>query len=285
MRLKARSFNYAFPRPAIVMGILNVTPDSFSDGGRYLNPEAALIRASEMIQEGADWIDVGGESTRPGAEDIDTREEARRVFPVIEELRRQYPDIPVSIDTRKPAIAEGAVERGASVINDVESNRTDPAMWRIVAESGAAYVIMHMQGQPQDMQSSPEYSEKGVVQDLTEFFLRRIDLLMNAGADQEQLILDFGIGFGKSLNHNLELLSNIHIFRKAGRPMLVGASRKSFIGKIFDAPVDKRLPASLATAAWSVFNDAEILRVHDVWETTHVVRLLEMFQAKKIVEK
>lgn len=284
MRLKARSFDYTFPRPALVMGILNVTPDSFSDGGRYLNPEAAVMRASEMIQEGADWIDVGGESTRPGAEDISVREESLRVFPVIEELTRLHPGIPVSIDTRKPAVAEGAVERGASIINDVEAKRMDPAMWRIVAESGAAYVIMHMQGQPQNMQSGPEYSDKGVVHDLSDFFKRRMELLVEAGAAEDQLILDFGIGFGKTTDHNLELLSNIDFFHKTGRPLLVGASRKSFIGNILNAPVEKRLPASLATAAWSVMKGAEILRVHDVWETTHVVRLLEVFQRKKLAE-
>lgn len=284
MRLKARSFDYIFPRPALVMGILNVTPDSFSDGGRYLNPDAALMRASEMIQEGADWIDIGGESTRPGAADIGVREESRRVFPVIEQLSRLHPEIPISIDTRKPSVAEGAVERGASIINDVEANRKDPAMWRIVAESGAAYVIMHMQGKPESMQSSPGYSEMGVVQDLSDFFQQRIELLMQAGASMDQLILDFGIGFGKTTDHNMDLLANIDFFHSKQRPLLVGASRKSFIGNILNAPAGKRLPASLATAAWSVFNKAEILRVHDVWETTHVVRLLELLQAKKNVE-
>ncbi len=262
------------------MGILNVTPDSFSDGGQFLNPENAVEHAARMIQEGADWIDVGGESTRPGAAEISEAEEARRVFPVIEALSQKFPETVISIDTRKPGVAEGAIQRGASVINDVEANRRDPAMWRVIAESGAAYVIMHMLGSPQTMQVDPKYSSKGIVHDVLDFFESRIQRLLETGAVEEQLVLDFGIGFGKNVDHNLELLGNIDSFHKLNRPVLIGASRKSFIGKTLDAPLDRRMPGSLATAAWSVFSKAQILRVHDVWETTHVVRLLEIIRSK-----
>ena len=259
-----------------------MTPDSFSDGGRYCDVESACLRATQMVEEGADWIDVGGESTRPGADEISEVEEGQRVFPVIEALCERFPDLPISIDTRKPGVAEGALARGASVVNDVEANRKDPAMWELVADTGAGYVIMHMKGVPQTMQSSPIYSSQGVALDVGEFFDERMIQIQKCGVSPDQVILDVGIGFGKSVEHNLELLANLDVFSRWKRPLLVGASRKSFLGKILNAPLDDRLSGSLACAAWTVMAGAHILRVHDVRETTHVVRLIETFQSKNI---
>ena len=259
-----------------------MTPDSFSDGGQYCDVESACLRATQMVEEGADWIDVGGESTRPGADEISALEESRRVFPVIEALCEQFPNLPISIDTRKPGVAEGAIARGASLVNDVEANRKDPAMWRLVADAGAGYVVMHMKGVPQTMQSSPIYSSQGVALDVSEFFDERMTQLQSSGVSPDQVILDVGIGFGKTVEHNVELMANLDVFSRWERPLLIGASRKSFLGKILNAPLSARLSGSLACAAWAVMAGSHILRVHDVRETTHVVRLIETFQSKNI---
>jgi dihydropteroate synthase len=282
MKLKLGRHSYHFPHRTLIMGILNVTPDSFSDGGQYCDVESACLRAAQMVEEGADWIDVGGESTRPGADEISEVEEARRVFPVIEAICELFPNLPISIDTRKPGVAQGALARGASLVNDVEANRKDPAMWRLVADTGAGYVVMHMKGVPQNMQSGPIYSSQGVTLDVSDFFDEKMTQLQSCGVSPDQVILDVGIGFGKTVEHNVELMSNLNVFSHRERPLLIGASRKSFLGHILNAPLSARLSGSLACAAWAVMAGSHILRVHDVRETTHVVRLIETFQSKNI---
>jgi len=256
----------------LVMGIVNVTPDSFSDGGLFLDPQAAVDHAFELIEEGADLIDVGGESTRPNASPVSESEELKRVLPVVEHLSPRV-KVPISIDTRKPGVARAALEAGASLVNDIEANRDDPSMWKIVAEAGAGYVAMHMQGTPQTMQNHPTYGN--VVRDVDAFFAKRLGGLAAAGVRLEQVILDVGIGFGKTLQHNLELLAGLNRFTRFERPLLLGVSRKSFIGKLLGVDVGARLPASLACACWAVEAGVQIIRTHDVRPTLQAVRMLE----------
>ncbi len=278
MILKARSFEYCFPRPAMVMGIVNVTPDSFSDGGRYLDTEAAVAHALELNEQGADIIDIGGESTRPASRPVGVEEELSRVMPVVERLAGRV-NIPISIDTQKPEVARAAVDAGASMVNDIGANRNDPAMAALVAESGVAYVAMHMQGSPQTMQRSPAYQD--VVQEVTAFFEEQMRRLTQCGAESNQIVLDVGIGFGKNLEHNLQLLGNLRRFTPFQRPMLVGVSRKSFIGSLLGVDVEERLPGSLACACWGALEGMQIVRTHDVKETVGALRLIEALAARK----
>jgi dihydropteroate synthase len=254
------------------MGILNVTPDSFSDGGRFVEPEVAVERGLAMVAEGADLIDVGGESTRPGADPVPESEELQRVLPVLQALAGQV-NVPLSIDTMKPAVAEAALAAGATIVNDVGANRADDAMWRVVAGSGAGYVCMHMQGGPRTMQEHPDYAN--VVNDTYRFFETRLERLNAAGVRPEQVVLDVGIGFGKTLAHNLQLLRALQRFKKLSRPLLLGASRKSFIGQLAGAEVMDRLPGSLACACLGVQQGVNLLRVHDVAATVQAVRVTE----------
>ena len=272
MILRARQFEYSFPRPTLLMGIVNVTPDSFSDGGLFFDPGSAVDHALRMAEEGADIIDVGGESTRPNAEPVAEEEELRRVLPVIERLRERL-DIPISIDARKPAVARAALAAGASLVNDIEANREDPQMWHVVAEAGAGYVAMHMQGNPQTMQINPAYGN--VVSEVQDFFADRLARLAAAGLVRDQVILDVGIGFGKTVEHNLELLARLNSFTRFERPLLLGVSRKSFMGKLFGADVGARLPAGLACASWAVEAGVQIIRTHDVAPTRQAVRMIE----------
>jgi dihydropteroate synthase len=272
MLLRARQFKFTFPRPALVMGVVNVTPDSFSDGGRFLNPDAAVEHALELAGQGAEIIDIGGESTRPGALPVDEAEELRRVVPVIERLSTKI-NVPISIDTMKPAVARAALAAGASIVNDVAANRVEDAMWSAVAESGAGYVVMHAQGTPQTMQANPVYTD--VAREVDEFFFERIRRLNNCGVASEQVILDVGIGFGKTLGHNLQLLGALGSFKKRGRPMMLGVSRKSFFGKLLGAEPGARLPAGLACASLAVEAGVQIIRAHDVAETVQAVRMTE----------
>ncbi len=278
MLLRARNFEFAFPRPALVMGIVNVTPDSFSDGGDFLDPKAAVAHALQLVDQGAEIIDVGGESTRPRAVPVGETEELRRVMPVIEQLAGSV-KVPISIDTMKPGVARTALEAGASIVNDVAANREEEAMWRVVAESGAGYVCMHMQGTPQTMQINPVYGN--VVREIGEFFDQRIQRMSGCGMAREQIILDPGIGFGKTLAHNLQLLAALSSFRKFERPLLVGVSRKSFIEKLLGAQPPARLPAALACACLAVESGAQIIRAHDVAETVQAVRMTEAILAEK----
>lgn len=266
-----------FPRPTLVMGVLNVTPDSFSDGGRFIDTDRAVEQALRLVEEGADIVDVGGESTRPRAASVSETEELARVIPVLEKLAAQV-SVPISIDTRKPAVARHALEAGASIVNDVQANRDDPAMWQAIAAAEAGYIAMHMQGTPETMQLEPRYDD--VVDELNRFFSDRIDHLINAGVNPEQVVLDVGIGFGKTVDHNLELLARINTFTRFKRPLLIGVSRKSFIGKLFGAGVNARLPAGLACAIWAVQAGVQIVRTHDVGATWQALRMLEAILAR-----
>jgi len=260
------------------MGIVNVTPDSFSDGGRFSSPAKAVAHALELVTQGAEILDIGGESTRPGAETVSESEELRRVIPVIESLAAKV-KIPLSIDTVKPAVARAALDAGASIINDVAANRSDDAMWKIAAEFGAGYVCMHAQGGPRTMQQNPAY--KNVVRDVGAFFRERLEKLEAAGVAADQVVFDPGIGFGKTPGHNLQLLANLRRFTRLKRPLLLGVSRKSFIGKLLGAALNERLPASLACATLAVASGVQIIRVHDVAETVQAVRLAEALLARR----
>jgi dihydropteroate synthase len=280
MLFTARQFEFRFPRPALVMGVVNVTPDSFSDGGKFFDPQKAVGHALELVAQGAEILDVGGESTRPGAQPVDEAEEIRRVIPVIEKLAPQV-KIPISVDTMKPAVARAALEAGASIVNDVGvALRSDFAMWKIVADYHAGYIVMHAQGSPATMQAQPVY--KDVVRDINEFFSEQLTKLLNdAGVTAEQVAVDPGIGFGKTLEHNLALLAGLKTFNKWRRPLLVGVSRKSFIGELLGAELPDRLPASLACAALAVETGANIIRTHDVAATVQAVRMAEAVFARK----
>jgi dihydropteroate synthase len=273
MLLQAREFQFEFPRPALIMGVLNVTPDSFSDGGRFLDASAAIAHGLKLASEGAGIIDVGGESTRPNATPVSEEEELRRVIPVMEQLSRRMKAV-LSIDTMKPAVARAAVAAGASIINDVAAGRLDPEMTQIVRDSGAGYVLMHMQGTPQTMQKQPAY--KDVVREVNEFFESRLKQLAAFGVPPERVILDVGIGFGKTLEHNLQLLGALGSFTRWNRPLMLGASRKSFIGAITgEAEAEARLPGSVACACWARLAGAQIFRVHDVAATRQALRMTE----------
>ena len=266
MILRAKEHTFKFPGTVLVMGIVNVTPDSFSDGGRFLSTDAAVAHALQLAAEGADFLDIGGESTRPNAEPVEEAEELRRVLPVIKALVGQV-KTPISIDTMKSAVARAAIDAGACLVNDVAANRADPDMWRAVAATGAGYVAMHMQGTPQTMQENPDYDD--VVEVVHEFFGERLEALAAAGVAPEQVVLDPGLGFGKSLDHNLQLLASLDRFTTWKRPVLLGASRKSFL-KWFAEPSDdleRRLPGSLACACWAARHGAAIVRTHDVAAT------------------
>lgn len=255
----------------LVMGVLNVTPDSFSDGGRFLDTKLAVERAREMVSEGADIIDIGGESTRPGAPEITLEEERARILPVIDRLREAIA-VPLSIDTQKPAIAAEAVARGGSIVNDIAAGVNDPAMLELVANTGCGYVCMHMQGNPRIMQQAPVYDD--VVGEVDRFFSNQLQGYERQGIAGEQVVLDVGIGFGKTPTHNLELLRHLESYKKHGRPILLGVSRKSFIGRTLglESP-SERVSASLACACWGAQAGAVVFRVHDVAETSQVLRM------------
>jgi dihydropteroate synthase len=277
MILRARQFTFEFPRPALVMGIVNVTPDSFSDGGKFIEPDAAVDHALKLIEQGAEILDIGGESTRPGATPVDEAEELRRVLPVIERLAGRV-KVPISIDTIKPAVARAALAAGASLVNDIMANREDDALWRVVADAGAGYVCVHMQGTPPTMQTNPAYED--VVREVTDFFLERIQRLNDCGVSKEQVILDVGIGFGKKLEHNMRLLGGLRRFGGLGRPLLLGVSRKAFMGALLGAGVAERLPGALACACLAVESGVQIIRTHDVAETVQAVRMTEAILAQ-----
>ncbi|MBC7097612.1 dihydropteroate synthase [Candidatus Bipolaricaulota bacterium] len=245
----------------LIMGILNVTPDSFSDGGRFLSPDAAVERALVMEGEGADIIDIGGESSRPGAEPVSVEEELGRVLPVLERLRGRL-RIPISIDTTKAEVAEAALRAGACIVNDISALRFDPAMAPLVAEFGAGLVLMHMLGTPKTMQQSPHYDD--VVREVRGFLAERAQYAQSQGIPREAIAVDPGIGFGKTVEHNLELLRRLPELVELGFPVLVGPSRKSFIGALLGLPVEERLEGTLAACAVAVVRGADILRVHDV---------------------
>jgi len=258
-------------RGTIIMGILNITPDSFYDGGRFSKPAAAMDRAREMLDEGADWIDIGGESSRPGATPIGLKEETRRVIPVVKELAGR--GVTLSVGTAKAALAERALGEGARIINDISAFSADADMASVCARHKAFCVLMHMRGTPRTMQSNTEYSD--LTGEVYAYLERRVAFAVNRGIDKDKIILDPGIGFGKSVGGNIELIRNIDVFKKLGRPILIGASRKSFIGAVTNDPHGDRMAGSLAVAAMAVMKGATIVRVHDVRETRQAVLMAE----------
>jgi dihydropteroate synthase len=268
----------------VVMGIVNVTPDSFSDGGRYLDADRAVAHALALVADGADVLDVGGESTRPGAEPVPEAEELRRVLPVIARLAIDV-DVPVSIDTSKAAVAAAALDAGATIVNDVSAGRADPDILDVVARAGAGYVVMHMQGEPRTMQREPRYHD--VVAEVADFLADRLAVARDAGIGAGALCADPGIGFGKRAEHNLELLARLdQLVARVEVPVLVGTSRKSFLGSVIaeatgesqPVPPDARDDATLATAVWALDRGAAVIRVHDVRPVAEAVRLLSMMR-------
>ncbi len=258
-----------------VMGVLNVTPDSFSDGDRYFEPATAIRRGVEIADEGAALIDIGGESTRPRSDPVPAEEEWRRVKPVIEALARKV-DVPLSIDTRKPEVAAKAVEAGASIVNDVTGLR-DSRMVRLVASSRSGAVVMHMQGDPTTMQESPHYDD--VVAEVRSFLEARVLFAIEKGVLREAVAVDPGIGFGKSLEDNLSLLRRLDVVTSLGYPVVVGVSRKSFLGKLGAGDIGNRLPGSIAAASFAVARGARVVRAHDVLETVRAIRVVDALRA------
>ena len=265
---------------AAVMGIVNVTPDSFSDGGCFLEPDAAVAHGIELADAGADILDVGGESTRPGAAPVPADEELRRVVPVIERLSAAT-DVPISVDTTKATVAGAALAVGASIVNDVSAGRLDPDVLSVTADAGAGYVLMHMQGEPRTMQADPRYAD--VVAEVGDFLAERVDAALAAGIAPGALAADPGIGFGKTVDHNLRLLAGLpSLVERVQIPVIVGTSRKTFIGKLLarargvsdPLPVDQRDEGTLATVVWAVERGASIVRVHDVRPAAQAVRLI-----------
>jgi dihydropteroate synthase len=272
MLFSARQFEFIFPRPALVMGIVNVTPDSFSDGGQFLSTGAAVARALQLVSEGAEILDIGGESSRPGAQPVAEEEELRRVIPVIEALASQV-KIPLSIDTMKPAVARAALRAGASMVNDVAAGRNRAEMGKVVAEFQSGYIAMHAQGTPATRPLPP--ADLDIVAEVEAFFAAELEGLHGVGVRAEHVILDPGIGFGKGLEHNLQLLGALESFTKWGRPILLGVSRKSFMGKLLGAEVTERGAASLACAVLAVVAGTQIIRTHEVRATVQALRMTE----------
>ena len=260
-------------RETLVMGIVNVTPDSFSDGGKFFSSEVAISHASKLITQGADIIDIGGESTRPGAEQVSESEELKRVIPVIEKIRTDNPTILISIDTTKASVAKHAVEAGANIINDVSGLSFDNNMIGIVESFNIPVVIMHMKGNPQNMQLNPKY--KDIVNEILDFFKMKIKIAIQSGINRSMIILDPGIGFGKTVEHNFELLSRLNEFNVLELPIMIGPSRKSFIGITLDLPPEDRVEGTAAAVSAGVMNGASIVRVHDVKSMKRVVRIIE----------
>lgn len=262
-----------------LMGIVNVTPDSFFDGGKYTSLQSALRHAEKMVEEGADILDVGGESSRPGADSVPVAIELKRVLPVVKELKKKFPKIPVSVDTQKSQVAAAALVAGAEIINDISSLRTDPKMIEVLLKAKPQVILMHMQGTPKTMQKNPKYTN--VVKEVKQFLNERIQLLVKQGFPRKNIWIDPGIGFGKKLEHNLELLRHLKEFSLLGQELVLGCSRKSFIGLLLadgngPLPPQARLEGSLACALWAVLNRVSILRVHDVGATK---KMLKVFAA------
>jgi dihydropteroate synthase len=264
----------------LVMGVLNVTPDSFSDGGRFDSSDRGVARGMEMIAEGADLLDVGGESTRPGSLPVPEDVQIERVVPVIAALRKQAAAVTLSVDTTRAAVAEAALDAGADVVNDVSAGRDDPGLLPLVARRGAAVILMHMRGTPATMQDDPRYED--VTREVGEFLRHRTSAATAARVDERRVLLDPGIGFGKNADHNLELLRRLADLSGLGRPLVVGTSRKGFIGKVTGvADPSQRLFGTAATVAWAVANGAGVVRVHDVGPMSQVARMVRAIQTGK----
>ncbi len=256
----------------LVMGVLNVTPDSFSDGGKYLAPEAAQRRLEELVNQGADFVDVGAESTRPEASPVSSQEEIDRLLPVLKAWKKEWNAI-LSVDTYKSEVAKVALEHGASLVNDVTALSGDSLLGEVVAASGAGVVLMHMKGTPQTMQKKPDYRD--VISEILAFFEERLGKAVRLGIKEESILLDPGIGFGKTVSHNLEILRRLRELTVLGRPLLIGPSRKSFIGNILNLPVEERLFGTAGAISAAILNGADMVRVHDVVEMKQVARVVD----------
>lgn len=266
-----------FGKRTYLMGILNVTPDSFSDGGRFFDQTDAVLHVFQMVKDGADMIDVGGESTRPGAEPVSQEEEIRRVVPVIRKVR-QKTRTPLSVDTRNSTVAKEALGAGANIVNDISGLQADPKMADVIAEAAASVVIMHMKGTPKNMQDNPRYDD--LVGEVYGSLSSAVELARSKGI--RQIMIDPGIGFGKTVDHNLELINRLCEFRRIGVPVLIGVSRKSFIGRILETPVEARLEGTAAAVTASILYGADIVRVHDVREMRRVALVADAIRRQRI---
>ncbi len=281
MRLAWSNFSLDFSKKTYIMGILNVTPDSFSDGGLYFSEKKAIEHALRLVKEGADIIDVGGESTRPGSEPVSLEEEIRRTIPVISALSKEI-RVPISIDTYKAEVARRALDAGATMVNDISGLRFDPDMPAVVAEYGVPVVIMHIKGRPKDMQQNPVY--EALIPEIMDYLRISIRLAIKFGIKEDMIIIDPGIGFGKTFEHNLEIINNLKEFTLLEKPVAVGVSRKAFIGRILgDLPPQERLEGTAAAVAIAIYNGANIVRVHDVKEIVRVARVVDSIIRERIV--
>lgn len=290
IREKNTSLNAEIPYPGgvlplnrtLIMGVLNVTPDSFSDGGKFSEPEIAIKHAFQMLDDGADIIDIGGESTRPGAEPLPIDTELKRVIPIIQSVIKSRPKAVISIDTYKCTVAEESIKAGAKIVNDISGLGFDPKMKEIVREYNVPIVIMHIKGTPLNMQENPHYED--LMSELIEYFHERVNLALKAGIQKNQIIVDPGIGFGKRLEDNYEILHRLNELVSLDYPVLVGPSRKSFVGKVLNLPPPERIWGTAAAVAIAVNNGANIIRVHDVKEMIQVVRIAEKINNHEVTK-
>lgn len=274
---RAGPHSWEIGRRTLVLGILNCTPDSFSDGGACVIKETITRRLLEIAEEGADIVDIGGESTRPGAEPVDADAEWIRILPALRAVRREKILLPVSVDTMKPDVARRAIDEGAAILNDVSGLRAGPAMAEVAASSGAALILMHMRGEPRTMQAEPRYED--LIGEVRGFLMGAVAVARGAGVPEESILVDPGIGFGKTLEHNLEILRRLAAFGDLGAGVLVGTSRKSYLGKLLDLSVEERLEASIASFAGAVLAGAHAVRVHDVRAAVRAVRVADALRA------
>jgi len=272
LEFRCRNFKLNLNQKTYIMAVLNVTPDSFSDGGQFFDEEKAFERALQLEKEGADIIDIGGQSTRPGAKEINFKEEIRRVLPIIKRLRRRI-KIPISIDTYKFGVAKAALEEGASILNDIYGLRRDRRLAKLAAKFKAGVVLMHIKGTPRFMQRKPYY--KDLMGDIIDSLSQSIDLALNAGISEKNIVVDPGLGFGKTVKHNLSVIKNLSQLRSLGCPVLIGPSRKSFIGKTLHLPIGERLYGTIASVCACVLRGADIVRVHDVAYTKQAIKIID----------
>ncbi|KXS45985.1 MULTISPECIES: dihydropteroate synthase [unclassified Candidatus Frackibacter] len=265
-------YQFDFGKKTYVMGILNVTPDSFSDGGQFDQLDIAVKHAKEMVANGADIIDIGGESTRPGSDPLPLEDELERVIPAIERLTDEI-DVPISIDTYKSKVGRAALEAGAHIINDVTGFKAEPELAKVAAEYGAPVIVMHTQGMPKEMQKNPSYDD--LISEILEYLQESINTALEAGLEKNKIIIDPGIGFGKTTDHNLEIMQRLGEFKSLGQPILLGTSRKSMIGNTLNLPVEERVEGTGATVSIGIANGADIVRVHDVKEMARVAKMTD----------
>jgi dihydropteroate synthase len=281
MKLIWRNFSFDFSKKTYIMGILNVTPDSFSDGGLFFDKSVAIQRALQMVEDGADIIDIGGESTRPGSEIVPVEEELRRTAPVIAAIAKEI-TIPISIDTYKAEVAQRALDAGASIVNDISGLRFDPEMTKVVSEYKVPVVVMHIRGKPKDMQINPVY--EALIPEIMDYLRGSIRFALDAGIQDDMIVIDPGIGFGKTFEQNLTIIHNLQEFTSLEKPVLIGASRKAFIGKILgDESPGQRVEGTAAAVAISILKCANIVRVHDVKEMVKVAKVADAIKREKII--